>query len=51
MQKWEYTSVRHSEPERLTELLNKLGQDGWELVCCVYTESYFSYTCLLKRPI
>jgi hypothetical protein len=51
MQKWEYTSARHSDPERLTEVLNKLGQAGWELVSCTYTESYFSYTCLLKRPI
>lgn len=51
MQKWEYTSLRNSELEKLTELLNKLGQAGWELISCVYTESYFSYSCILKRPI
>lgn len=51
LQKWEYTSARHSDPVSLTELLNKLGQAGWELVTCTYTESYFSYTCLLKRPV
>lgn len=51
IQKWEYTSARHSDPERLTELLNKLGQAGWELVSVTYTESYYSYTCMLKRPL
>lgn len=51
MQKWEYTSTRNSDLEKLTELLNKFGQEGWELVSCVYTESYFSYSCILKRAI
>ncbi len=51
MPKWEYTSLRDTDPEKLVEKLNALGQAGWELVSCVYTESYFAYVCLLKRPI
>ena len=50
MQKWEYTSIRNTDPARLVEVLNELGQAGWLLVSCVYTESYFAYVCLLKRP-
>jgi len=50
MQRWEYKSVRHTDPVKLVEGLNELGQSGWELVSCVYTESYFAYVCLLKRP-
>jgi hypothetical protein len=51
MQKWEYTSIRETDPDRLVEKLNDLGRAGWELVSCVYTESYFAYVCLFKRPI
>lgn len=51
MQKWGYISIRDTDPERLAEKLNELGQIGWELVSCVYTESFFAYVCILKRPI
>lgn len=51
MQKWEYKTLRDTEPDRLIERMNDLGKMGWELVGSVYTESYFSYVCFLKRPI
>jgi len=50
MQTWEYTSIRNADAVKLIERLNELGQEGWELVSCVYTESFFAYFCLLKRP-
>jgi len=51
MHKWEYTSIRIADAVKLVDGLNELGQAGWELVSCVYTESFFVYYCLLKRPI
>lgn len=51
MSKWEYMTIRDTVPERLVEKLNELGRSGWDLISCVYTESYFSYVCILKRAI
>ena len=38
--KWEYdySIVLNSYPQ--VELLNKMGKDGWELVCVVLHDSY-----------
>jgi hypothetical protein len=32
MQKWEYIVQQFQSPSELSTLLNKLGDDGWELV-------------------
>ena len=32
MQKWEYIVQQFKSPSELSTLLNKLGDDGWELV-------------------
>ena len=44
MTRWEYKSVYPGE--RFTEMLRKLGEDGWELVL-IDTSGYY----LFKRPI
>ena len=48
MQKWEYRVVDWEQiisGERREELFNKLGQEGWELVCVTDDYAY-----IFKRP-
>ena len=51
MQKWEYTST-YGETKDLynmtAEILNALGDDGWELCSAVSSETRTVFT--LKRP-
>jgi hypothetical protein len=52
MQKWEYrleNIVRLSE-EEANALLQRLGQDGWELIAAAYNESGYLTQLVFKRP-
>jgi RNA polymerase sigma factor (sigma-70 family) len=44
--KWEYKSMRHHDPEKWQEALNKLGDEGWELAGLFLGDTMF----ILKRP-
>jgi hypothetical protein len=46
-QRWEYYCFNGGGPEELTSLMNKFGQQGWELAG---TNSHWSTWCF-KRPL
>jgi hypothetical protein len=58
--RWTYKVVRfksanffklHPDPEEVTDLLNQLGRDGWELVHVVEGHGVPSPVLYLKRPV
>ena len=65
MQKWEYAVILagtklvsvqtpdksyNAEPGRIAELLNKLGESGWELVTTSTSSADDEFMLMLKRP-
>jgi len=65
MQQWEYalilagaqsvsvqtpTKSYHAEPGRIAELLNKLGDSGWELTTTSTSSADDEFMLILKRP-
>ena len=46
--KWEYISIRLNDNH---SSLNKLGQEGWELVSVVFDVSGHALLAYFKRPI
>ena len=65
MQKWEYSVIiagtklvsvqtpdrsYNAEPGRIAELLNKLGEGGWELVTTSTSSADDEFMLILKRP-
>jgi len=55
--KWEYyvhslgSILRSPKDEELTEILDEIGEDGWELVSAVRGESTNRLTLIAKRPL
>ena len=49
MQKWEYIVQQFQSPSELFTLLNKLGDEGWELVTLL-TETAMPGHIVAKRP-
>lgn len=53
--KWEYTMANFAEiavppmPD-VVELLNLMGQQGWELISFVHFERAKLFQCVFKRP-
>ena len=65
MQQWEYAVVvagtrmvsvqtpaksYHAEPGRIAQLLNKLGDSGWELTTTSTSSADDEFMLILKRP-
>jgi hypothetical protein len=52
MQKWEYIVQQFQSPSELSTLLNKLGDEGWELVTLLAegTPTYGQGQIVAKRP-
>jgi hypothetical protein len=52
MQRWEYTTIYviRLDGNEITVALNKLGEEGWELVSGP-TDSAWGHLFILKRPI
>lgn len=46
MQKWEYLVTENAVESKL----NRLGQEGWELVAVTFNDSGSSRTFYFKRP-
>jgi hypothetical protein len=56
MERWEYTTLDFTKPNKAVEELNRLGANGWEAVAIVTTwgvsEMRFAHPIvLLKRPL
>lgn len=49
MPQWEYEVERAVHPDGVTQALNNLGEDEWELVTAIYTPD--GVDLFLKRPI
>jgi len=55
MKKWEYTMANFAEiatpptPD-VVELLNRMGELGWELISFVHFERAKLFQCVFKRP-
>ena len=55
MKKWEYTMTNFAEIATppmpgVVELLNLMGQQGWELISFVHFERAKLFQCVFKRP-
>jgi len=50
-QKWEYFAKIYTDRNFLQSTLNRLGEDGWELVHIHVHLFEENYECFLKRPI
>ena len=50
MQKWEYIVQQFKSPSDLSTLLNKLGDDGWELVTLSAETTATPGQIVAKRP-
>jgi hypothetical protein len=50
MQKWEYIVQQFQSPSELSTLLNKLGDDGWELVTLLAEGAATRSQIVAKRP-
>jgi len=50
MQKWEYIVQQVQSPSELFTLLNKLGDDGWELVTVLTEVTATHAQIVAKRP-
>ena len=50
MQKWEYLVQQFKSPSELLTLLNKLGDEGWELVTLLAEGAATHSQIVAKRP-
>ena len=50
MQKWEYIVQQFQSPSELLTLLNKLGDEGWELVTLLAEGTATHRQIVAKRP-
>ena len=50
MQKWEYIVQQFKSPSELFTLLNKLGDEGWELVTLLAEGTATPSQIVAKRP-
>jgi hypothetical protein len=50
MQKWEYLVQQFKSPSELFTLLNKLGDEGWELVALLAEGAATDSQIVAKRP-
>lgn len=51
-EKWDYKVVRmHAASTNMEEELKSLGQDGWELVSAMATQTMSLYIAILKRKL
>jgi len=50
MQKWEYIVQQFQSPSELFTLLNKLGDEGWELVTLLTEGTARHHQIVAKRP-
>ena len=51
-EKWDYKVVRmHAASTNMEEELKSLGQDGWELVSAMATQTMSLHIAILKRKL
>jgi len=50
MAKWKYAVINIPTPDLAPEMLNKAGQEGWELVSVIKAPSSNQTTVYLKKP-
>ena len=50
MQKWQYVVQQFQSPTELSDLLNKLGDEGWELVALLGEGAATRAQIVAKRP-
>ena len=51
MQRWEYLVKKYTDKQYLQSTLNRLGDEGWELIQMNYLLDQEGFECILKRPI